>query len=171
MSDKTTLCMLFDYNAWADQILFDAMRALPEGALHKETGTLFKSMVGTLNHNYQVDLIWRAHMLEQKHGFTSRRDVLHDRFDDIVAAQIEMNAWFSAWCSAQTDAAFAEEVSFNFVSGNAGRMHRGGMLLHIVNHKTYHRGWIAQMFFEHGFVPPESDLSIYLTESAAQKAA
>lgn len=32
------------------------------------------SMVGNLNNNYQVDLIWRAHLIGEKHGFSSRRD-------------------------------------------------------------------------------------------------
>ncbi len=164
MSDPATFSMLFRYNAWADDVLFDAMRNLPNAVLHQETGTLFKSMVGTLNHNLQVDLIWRAHMLEEKHGFTSRKDIIHARFAEIVAAQRDMNTWFVDWCASQSVASLDEFVSFHFVSGNPGRMRRSGMLHHIINHKTYHRGWIAEMFFEHGFVPPESDLSIFLSD-------
>jgi len=162
MPENLTLTMLFNYNTWADDILFEAMTQLPADVLYKETGTLFKSMVGTLNHNYQVDLIWRSHLMEQRHGFTSRRDIIHGRLDDIVAAQRDMNLWWTEWCSSQTSEKLDERVVFNFVSGNRGRMSRRGILYHIINHKTYHRGWIAEMFFESGFVPPENDLSIYL---------
>ena len=171
MSDPATLTMLFRYNAWADDVLFDAMRRLPGEVLSRRTDTLFKSMIGTLNHNYQVDLIWRAHMLRQEHGFTSRRDLIHEEFGDIVAAQNTMNDWWIDWCGKQPAAVFDEAVDFKFVSGNPGHMRRRDMLLHIVNHKTYHRGWIAEMFFENGFVPPESDLSIYLTEPPTRRAA
>lgn len=171
MTDPANFLMLFAYNAWADDVLFAAMRDLPDEVPYRPSGTLFKSMVGTLNHNYQVDLIWRAHLLGQPHGFTSRRDVLHARFDDIVAAQADMNAWFTGWCATQSAASLDEVVTFRFVSGEPGRMRRSEMLFHLVNHKTYHRGWIAQMFFEAGFVPPESDLPIFLAQDPARLAA
>ena len=41
------------------------------------------------------------------------------------------------------------------------------MFLHVVNHKTYHRGWVSQMFFEFGAKPPETDLSVYVTQPEA----
>jgi len=58
MMDVQTAQLLADYNAWADQTLFTAVAKLPEGDIYRQTTTLFRSMVGTLNHNYQVDLIW-----------------------------------------------------------------------------------------------------------------
>ena len=53
---------------------------------------------------------------------------------------------------------------FVFVSGNPGSMPAGSMLLHVVNHATYHRGWLVQMYFEIPAMPPLTDLSVYLTE-------
>jgi hypothetical protein len=38
------------------------------------------------------------------------------------------------------------------------------MFLHVINHKTYHRGWVSEMFFDVGATPPETDLSVFLTE-------
>ena len=56
----------------------------------------------------------------------------------------------------------SEVVAFRFVSGQDAKMQKGSMLLHIVNHKTYHRGWASQMFFDVGAKAPETDLSVYL---------
>lgn len=42
------------------------------------------------------------------------------------------------------------------------RMTLGGMFLHITNHKTYHRGWVSEIFFEYDVNPPETDLCVYL---------
>jgi|GEM_PF-2426018 len=36
------------------------------------------------------------------------------------------------------------------------------MFLHIVNHKTCHRGSVGQMFVDEGVNPPEADLCMYL---------
>jgi len=34
----------------------------------------------------------------------------------------------------------------------------------VINHKTFHRGWVSQMFFEFDSRPPQTDISVYLTE-------
>lgn len=164
MMTKETTVMLAQYSDWADQVLFKAMELLPEGAAYQTSQTLFGSMIGTLNHNYQVDLIWRAHLLGKKHGFSSRRDVLHPDLDVLVKEQSLINQWYIDWAKAQDPESLSERIKFNFVSGKAGEMTRGGMFLHIVNHKTYHRGWVSQMFFDVGMKPPQTDLSVFLCE-------
>jgi len=164
MMTSDTAVMLAKYGDWADRTLFDAMRGLPEGAIHRQSATLFKSMLGTLNHNLVVDLIWRAHLCGQPHGFSTRRDVLHSDFDALVDEQGRINQWYLEWGRAQTPDSLDERLAFNFVTGQPGRMTRGQMFLHIVNHKTYHRGWVSQMFFELGAKPPETDLCVYLCQ-------
>ncbi|MGA8653415.1 MAG: hypothetical protein WB677_22870 [Xanthobacteraceae bacterium] len=57
MMDTATAVMLSTYNGWADDVLFAAMGRLPREHLYRPTKTLFGSMIGTLNHNYQVDVI------------------------------------------------------------------------------------------------------------------
>ncbi|MFT3802593.1 MAG: DinB family protein [Burkholderiaceae bacterium] len=165
MMTTETAVTLARYSDWADRVLFESMEGLPEGAAYRTSGTLFRSMIGTLNHNYQVDLIWRAHLQGLEHGFSTRRDMLHADLGKLIEAQCRINQWYIDWAGRQTQASLSEQVAFNFVSGRPGRMSRGGMLLHIVNHKTYHRGWVAEMFFDHGMSPPETDLCVFLTES------
>ena len=157
-----TAVMLAKYSDWADQVLFKAVQSLPEDAAYQQGSTLFKSMVGTLNHIHQVDLIWRAHLLGVDHGFSSRRDVLHPDLDTLVLEQGRINRWYLDWAAAQTPESLGERLAFRFVSGEPGEMTRGGMFLHVVNHKTYHRGWVAERFFDFGAHPPQTDLSVFL---------
>ena len=164
MLTTDTAKMLAEYGDWADQILFKAMGTLPEGSVYKDRLTLFGSMIGTLNHNYLVDLIWRAHLLGQKHGFSTRRDVLHPDLGALIKEQSEINQWYIDWATSQTMESMSERLKFNFVSGKAAEMTRGEMFLHIVNHKTYHRGWVSEMFFDCGQNPPETDICVFLTE-------
>jgi uncharacterized damage-inducible protein DinB len=171
MMDTATAVMLSTYNGWADDVLFAAMAGLSRECLHRPTKTLFGSMIGTLNHNYQVDVIWRANILGKEHGFSNRRQVLHPEFEGLVAAQTEMNRWFIDWARQQSPANLREHVSFHFVSGKHAEMEKGSMLLHVINHKTYHRGWVSEMFFDVGATPPETDLSVFLTEQRTASAA
>jgi uncharacterized damage-inducible protein DinB len=164
MLTTDTAIMLASYNDWADQVLFGAIKKLPEGAVYRKRKTLFGTMIGTLNHNYQVDLIWRAHLLGEQHGFTSRRDLLHPEFEGLIAAQSEVNRWYVDWARRQDAGSLEQRRQFTFVSGKSGDMTNGGMFLHIVNHKTYHRGWVAEMFFDFDMNPPETDLSVFLTK-------
>lgn len=159
-----TFTMLAHYNNWADEVLFEAIKQLPQDSAHLPRETLFGSIIGTMNHNYQVDMIWRAHLLGEKHGFTTRRDILYPEFDVMVEKQFEINQWYADWATDQTAESLSEPLKFNFVSGAPGEMTREGMFLHIINHKTYHRGWIAQMFFDFGVNPPETDLCVFLCE-------
>jgi len=165
MLTTDTAIMLATYSNWADQVLFKAMEKLPEGAVYQTRQTLFGSMVGTLSHNYQVDLIWRAHLLGEEHGFSSRRDLLHPDFGALVTEQSKINQWYIDWAGSQDVESLGERVKFKFVSGKAAGMTRGGMFLHIVNHKTYHRGWVSEMFFDSGGKPPQTDLSVFLCET------
>jgi len=151
------------YRMWADRLTFDAVAALPPGEATKERPTLFKTMVGTLNHNYVIDLIWQAHLEGRDHGFTARNLVLHPELSDLWQAQQAVNRWYIDWSERQSQASLDEVVDFTFIGGEKGSMSRGDILLHVVNHATYHRGWVAEMFFQVPARNPTTDLPVFLS--------
>ena len=87
MADGRTIRRLMHYRAWADQLTFDAVAALPPGEAVKERPTLFKSIIGTFNHNYLIDRVWQAHLEGRDHGFKARNLVLHADLAELWAAQ------------------------------------------------------------------------------------
>ena len=66
---------------------------------------------------------------------------------------------------AETEASLDKPVEFTFVSGESGTMSAGAMLMHVVNHASYHRGWVIQMYFDIPAMPPMTDLPIFLRET------
>ena len=48
-------------------------------------------------------------------------------------------------------------------------MCRADILLHVVNHATYHRGHVAQMVNESGLPPPATDLPVFLRSAATHE--
>lgn len=161
MSSTRSARMLARYNAWADKLLFDAVAALSPGAATQERPTLFKTMVRTLNHNYLIDVIWRAHLEGRDHGFQRRDVVLHPELAELWTAQQAANAWLIDWADAQTEASLDQQVGFTLIGGNRGMMTRGEILLHVVTHHSYHRGWVADMFFQVPAQPPTMDLPVF----------
>jgi uncharacterized damage-inducible protein DinB len=156
------------YNAWANRTIFDAVAALPAGEAVKERPSLFKNMVNTLNHLYVVDLIWKAHLQGREHGIPALNTVLHGELGTLRAAQQEIDAWYVAWSDSLSDAQADEFVRFKLISGNQGEMRRGDVMLHVVNHTSYHRGFVADMFYQIPTRPPLTDLTVFLRETAGK---
>jgi len=159
--------MLTRYNRWANQLIFEAVAALPEGEATKERPSLFKNMVHTLNHNYVIDLIWQAHLEGRDHGFGARNTKEHPPLEELRVRQRAIDDWYIAWSDGLSEAALVERVHFTLIGGNRGVMTRAEILLHIVNHTTYHRGFVADLFYQvPGARPPTTDLPVYLRETA-----
>lgn len=162
MTTLDTLRMLTRYARWADERMFDALAALPGGEATKKRETLFGNMVHTMNHSYVIDRIWQAHLEGRPHGYTARNTKDHPALETLRAAQLELDAWYIAYADTLTPEKAAEKVRFPFIDGGEGEMARGDMLLHIVNHKTYHRGFVADMFYQVPARPPVTDLPVFL---------
>ena len=165
MTDLRTVRMLARYNAWANRLIFEAVGGLPEGEATRPRPGLFRNMVHMLNHNYVIDRIFQAHLEGRAHGYGARNTPDHPPLDELWRAQQEIDAWYVAWSDALSPGAAGEIVRFTFVGGGEGAMTRGDILLHVVNHTSYHRGFVAQMFYEIPVLPPTTDLPVYLRDA------
>jgi uncharacterized damage-inducible protein DinB len=164
---KSQARMLARYNAWANKLIFDALAALPAGEATKQRQTLFRNMVHTLNHNYVIDRIFQAHLEGRPHGYGARNTPDHPPLDELWRAQQEVDAWYVAWSDRVTPGELDQVVDFTFVGGGEGRMTRLEILLHLVNHTTYHRGFVADLFYQVPARPPITDLTVYLRDAHA----
>src|SRR5262245_34706306 len=131
MTDPGKARLLARYRMWADQITFDAVAALPPEEAAKERPTLFKTMIGTLNHNLLIDLVWQAHIEGRDHGFEARNVLLHAGLSELWKAQQAMNQWYIDWSERQSAESLDEIVHFKFIGGEPGAMSRGDILLHV----------------------------------------
>src|SRR5271168_2215886 len=112
MADTRTIRRLTRYRAWADKLTYDAVAALPPGEATKERPTLFKTIIGTLNHNLVIDLIWQAHLEGRDHGFKARNLVLHNDLAALRDAQQAINRWYIEYGAALAEPKFDETVPF-----------------------------------------------------------
>lgn len=159
-----TARMLTRYNAWSNEVMFEAVAALPQGEAAKERKSIFKNMLHTLNHNYVIDAIWQAHLEGRAHGYAARNTVDYPPLPELRDKQRAIDAWYVAWSDALGADALDEKLSFTLIGGNAGSMTRYEMLQHVVTHTSYHRGFVCQMFFEVPARPPTMDLPVFLRE-------
>jgi uncharacterized damage-inducible protein DinB len=156
--------MLARYNAWATELIYGAVAALPESEATKPRQSVFRSMLHTLNHIYVIDRVFQAHLEGRAHGYTARNTETHPPLPELWRAQQAIDRWFIDWSDAQSPATLQERIDFDFIGGGEGSMTRGEMLLHVVNHTTYHRGFVADFFYQVPARPPATDLTVFLRD-------
>jgi uncharacterized damage-inducible protein DinB len=166
MITTRTARMLARYNGWANRVIFDAVAALPKGEATKERASQFRNMIHTLNHNYIIGASWRAQVEGREHGFTSLNTSGHPTLEELWRKQQAIDAWYVDWSDRTSDDELAQEIPFTLISGGArGTNARGGVMLQIVNHTSYHRGFVADLFYQVPARPPTTDLPVYLLEA------
>ncbi len=166
MSDAALrhLRMMSRYTAWANARLYAHLAALPADEVSTPRTHAQHSLVGILAHAWVVDRIWQAHLQGRAHGHRTRRLEVDPPLDQLRADQAELDGWYTRYADGLDPALQGEVVNFVFVDGGAGAMTRGDMLLHVINHKTYHRGYVAEMLYQGGGRPPVMDLPVFLRD-------
>ncbi len=164
MTDKKTVRTLARYNKWADELMFTAAAALPPGEATKVRPTLFKNIVHTLNHIYVIDRIFQAHLEGRPHGYKARNTAEPPPLTELWRSQRMVDDWYVSWSDRVSAKELGERVEFEFVGGGQGAMTRAEMLMHVVNHTTYHRGFVADLFYQVPAKPPTTDLTVFLRD-------
>ena len=150
------------YKGWANRLLFAEVAKLPEEALVAPQTIIFGNLLRTLNHVFAMDFVWQSHLLGKPHGLQTRNPDFCPTFEEIRAAQPEMDTWYIDYADALTPPERDEVVHFQFIGGNPGAMTREDILLHAVQHGIYHRGHVAQMLRGHPITVPTTDYPVYL---------
>jgi len=166
MSALRNIRLLTRYSAWANSLLYLSVGELPEDELTKPRQTVFGNLIRILNHVYSMDLVWQAHLEGRAHGFTTRTPDVQISFADLRMAQAAIDSWYIRYAEEMSDRLGEEIVEFTFIGGGEGSMTRGDILLHVVNHTTYHRGHIAAMMHQIPARPPTTDLPVFLRNAA-----
>jgi uncharacterized damage-inducible protein DinB len=145
----STLQSLFAYKAWANSELLARLAKIPGSQTEQ-----LETCIRTLNHTHVVDRIFRAHLSEEPRPFdaTNTKDTpsLGQLQNDIKAT----DDWYINYVAELPEPALSEVLAFTFTDGDAGRMTREEILLHVVTHGGYHRGNIGQVLKSISIAPP-----------------
>lgn len=163
-SATDTLKMLVRYKAWANGLTFDSVMNLPDGEALRPRQTRFGNMVHTLNHVYVVDDIFRHHLQGKRHHYTARNTEHPSPLADLWNAVQSMDRWYIDLVDSWSAEDLARVVHFEFVGGGQGAMTQEEIVLHLVNHATYHRGFVGDMLYQVPVTPPSNDLPVFIRD-------
>jgi len=157
------------FHRWASQRIVEAARALPEYVLHKDSGTAFKSIFGTLVHIYQADSAWFGRIHGNPDSQTSTYPPKPD-LNGLATDWLPLLDSAVAWSAKLSDADWAAVIHYKDSRGTQHETPLLPIILHVVNHGSYHRGQVSSLLRQAGITPPNTDLINFYRQAFAQKA-
>ena len=157
---KELLARHFEYSLWASLQVLEAAAKLSQGQVEKDRGNSFGGILGTLTHVFQADRVWWKRFSGEPYYKLAQAG---DSFD-LVGLKTEwpvVMGEFVAWIRAQDETKFDERLFWRNVKGEDKNEAMYKILLHIVNHGTYHRGQAITMIKQAGGEVVSTDLVYY----------
>jgi len=143
-----------------------ALAGVPKTDLAAPSPIFAGSILRTLNHVHLMDEVWKSHLLGVPHNLTTRNPEATSPLSELRGAQREIDAWYIDYAAAMTPDACNDVVHFTFIGGGDGALRREDIVLHVVNHTTYHRGHVTAMLNQMGVVQPQAtDLPVFLRDT------
>lgn len=164
MPELSTIHRMTAYMAWADNVMLQNAEQLPVAELHAPKDTLFKTIAGTFDHTLVVGEIFQAHLEKRRHPHQARHRDETLPFAEVAQRLRDVNEYFVGLARRWSDAELAETIDFEFVGGGKGAMNRQDILLHLVNHSTYHRGFVSTLLFPYQITFAPNDLTVFLRD-------
>lgn len=157
-TDIGPVCRLqLRFMKWADEILLSALSQLTPERINQDLGNSFKSMLDTLGHIYLAEHVW----LRRVQGEPNAKIADVESPADLKALGQQLSAmhqgWI-AWADSLSDEQLLESVTYRNNQGGESQTPYWQIVLHLVNHGSYHRGQLATMLRQSGITPPGTDL-------------
>ena len=148
------------YSQWASERSIESVLPLTIEEQNRYLYTSHHGVLGTLVHIYQADRIW----LSRLDG--SPRLTLAD-FNETFTLETLAPTWakihdgLQKWSAALTQDAVTSILKYINIQGHAYELPVWQVILHVVNHASYHRGQIASMLRQLNHKPIVTDLAAY----------
>lgn len=157
---------VFRYHVWANKTLLNHLKELPDGLYRRHLESVFPTISDVLAHIYSVDNTWFSIMSHESAEtiyaamVNSREEVRDATLDEFEAYFAKIAARYEAFILNQSDLEAISEYPlprYGVLQANYN-----DILMHVVNHGTYHRGNITAMLRQMGYAGVATDYGFYL---------
>ena len=160
-----TIKLLYAYTKWADGRMFEAVSKLTPEQWAKDLGSSLKSTRDTVVHLVSAQWIWISRWKgETPKGMWAAADFPSQA--SILEKWEPLARDLAAFVGDQTEESVAKPLTYKNLKGESLTYPLGQLMLHTVNHSTYHRGQVTTLLRQLGAQPLSSDLVVYYAELA-----
>ncbi len=148
----------FQYNRWANGRTLEAVRQLTNEEANRYLYTSHHGVLGTLDHIYRADRIW-MNRLQGGPALTLKDFENQKTLDSLEKIWLPiLDQWRDWVATADLDST----LNYHNLAGKAASIKLWQMVLHLVNHSSYHRGQVTTMLRQLGHIPVQTDISVYV---------
>ena len=150
------------YNHWANARLTDWLYAKPAELFENTVPSSFPSLRLTLLHIWDAELIW-LDRLRGEFAPTFASEHFTGSLDGLRQGLLANSAAFSAFVEGRPDAFFQEKIHYKNTKGDPFTTPNTEVILHCIQHSTYHRGQLVTIARNLGLTdPPSTDYISYV---------
>jgi uncharacterized damage-inducible protein DinB len=158
---KELLAAHTGYSAWATKQILDVCLSLTSKQLDLGQGASHSSILGTLRHTHDGERVWLRRLIEVDNDRLPTGTPPEHSFEFLVESWPELWLGYREWLESASDAALVFEIATVLPDGTDLFVPRWQIVLHAINHTTFHRGQIITMLRAFGIQPPNTDLTRY----------
>ena len=149
------------YSAWATRRVLDPCGSLTPEQLCKGLAASHSSILQTFSHIYDAERVWLQRLVETDNEVLPPGPSPEYAFEFMVRSWPEQWEGYRRWIDAASEADLTLELLTVLPDGGLFRVPRWQILLHAINHSTFHRGQIITMLRNFDVPPPNTDLTAY----------
>jgi uncharacterized damage-inducible protein DinB len=147
---KELLSRYTRYNLWANKKTAGFLSALPPHLLEKEMPSSFPTLQKTFYHIWNAEYIW-LNRLQGVPFDTLPGNSFQGSFGEGVKEVLAGSEAFHVFAEAQQEAFFGTAVVYSSLDGREYSTLAADVILHCMNHSTFHRGQLVTMLRNAGF--------------------
>jgi uncharacterized damage-inducible protein DinB len=157
-----TLQQHLKYNVWANGKIADFIAKADEKLFDTEVKSSFPSIRKTVYHIWDAEFIWLKRLQGESLADWPSKNFAGSR-SQALAAWIECSKSLHDFIAAQDEAYLQQPVTYKNMKGDAFTNTAEGIIMHVVNHGTFHRGQLVTLLRELGYTDLSStDLITFL---------
>ena len=163
-------CRYADYNQWVNKKLYQVISQLTEEQYNQDLGAFFGSINATLNHILIWDINWLQRFSNHSTHFQSleyilsfdksslNKTIVYEKLADLSLVRTKVDQTFMAFCHEINQADCDSVLTYRSQSGKKFNKSFAGLIQHVFNHQTHHRGQITTLLSQMGVDPGVTDL-------------
>jgi uncharacterized damage-inducible protein DinB len=163
---------LYNYHVWANGVIMDRLRELPQDIYHQDIQSGFSSVSKVLSHIYLTDYTWfdiiSGKSMNEAMATTNqlREQMEMKSIEEMKEIFLDLSERYKALLDSQKDIEKLIVVDNPY----AGLLETSisETVLHVVTHGSYHRGNIATMLRQMGHTSVMQDFGLYLYQNRTE---
>ena len=163
---KTLVQQQTEYNLWANERIAAVLKSLDPKLVDVDLKSSFPSLRKTVHHIWDAEMIWLSRLEDTKLTWPPTAHFKDPAIDEFLKTSSELLNFVGS----KSEEYFHTDTSFTDSKGVGYKMNNAGILMHVMNHSTFHRGQLVTMMRELGVTElPSTDLIKFLREGDKAK--